>query len=85
MSVGLSERAGGAEVSSACQDHGRLFFAILSLSLRVRAAIETREHFENAEVLYDWVGNTRGDKLRTFATRPRKLPAKCQSSFSWAG
>lgn len=30
-----------------------------------------REHFQNAEVLYDWVSNSRGDKLRTFITRPK--------------
>lgn len=30
-----------------------------------------REHFQNADVLYDWVINQRGEKLRTFITRPK--------------
>ena len=29
-----------------------------------------REHFQNVDILYDWVSNSRGDKLRTFITRP---------------
>lgn len=29
-----------------------------------------REHFDHASVLYDWVTNARGEKLRTFITRP---------------
>ncbi len=58
------------------------FFAILSLLPSASAQqSKPREHFENAEVLYDWVGNTRGDKLRTFVTRPRKLPGKVPVIF----
>jgi hypothetical protein len=46
----------------------------------VPAATERpREHFDKADVIYDWVGNSRGDQLRTFITRPRggagKVPA----------
>jgi len=29
-----------------------------------------REHFANAQVIYDWVTDTRGERLRTFVTRP---------------
>jgi len=29
-----------------------------------------REHFDHATVLYDWVTNNKGEKLRTFVTRP---------------
>jgi pimeloyl-ACP methyl ester carboxylesterase len=29
-----------------------------------------REHFDHATVLYDWVTNSRGERLRTFVTRP---------------
>lgn len=35
-----------------------------------------REHFDHATVLYDWVQNNRGQKLRTFATRPTQVSAK---------
>src|SRR5215468_6885123 len=39
-----------------------------------------REHFRNTEVLYDWVTNAQGQKIRTFVTRPEsaasgRLPA----------
>jgi len=38
-----------------------------------------REHFRNAEITYDWVTNSRGQKIRTFVTRPKStahsLPA----------
>ena len=31
-----------------------------------------REHFDHATVQYDWVTNLRGEKLRTFITRPNQ-------------
>ncbi len=40
-----------------------------------------REHFQNADVLYDWVSNSRGDKLRTFVTRPRNTTGKVPVLF----
>jgi pimeloyl-ACP methyl ester carboxylesterase len=40
-----------------------------------------REHFANAEVLYDWVSNSRGDKLRTFITRPKNISGKIPVIF----
>jgi pimeloyl-ACP methyl ester carboxylesterase len=40
-----------------------------------------REHFQNAEVLYDWVSNSRGDKLRTFVTRPKNAHGKIPVLF----
>jgi uncharacterized protein len=40
-----------------------------------------REHFQNAEVLYDWVSNSRGDKLRTFITRPKNANGKVPVFF----
>ncbi len=40
-----------------------------------------REHFQNADVLYDWVGNSRGDKLRTFVTRPKNAKGKVPVLF----
>ncbi len=49
--------------------------------LAVSAAAQTahpREHFDHATVIYDWVTNGRGEKLRTFVTRPNasgKMPA----------
>jgi len=40
-----------------------------------------REHFQNAEVFYDWVSNSRGDKLRTFITRPKNATGKVPVLF----
>jgi len=40
-----------------------------------------REHFERAEVLYDWVSNSRGDKLRTLVTRPKQTLGKVPLIF----
>lgn len=40
-----------------------------------------REHFEHADVLYDWVTNSRGEKLRTFVTRPKNESAKVPVVF----
>ncbi|HKW32883.1 MAG TPA: alpha/beta hydrolase [Candidatus Acidoferrum sp.] len=40
-----------------------------------------REHFQNAEVLYDWVANSRGDKLRTFITKPKNSGGKVPVLF----
>jgi pimeloyl-ACP methyl ester carboxylesterase len=40
-----------------------------------------REQFENADVQYGWVSNSRGDKLRTFVTRPKKLSGKAPVIF----
>jgi pimeloyl-ACP methyl ester carboxylesterase len=40
-----------------------------------------REHFANAEVLYDWVNNSRGDRLRTFVTRPKNISGKVPVIF----
>jgi pimeloyl-ACP methyl ester carboxylesterase len=40
-----------------------------------------REHFQNADVFYDWVSNSRGDKLRTFISRPRNASGKVPVLF----
>lgn len=40
-----------------------------------------REHFQNADVIYDWVSNSRGDKLRTFISRPRNATGKVPVLF----
>ena len=44
-------------------------FLVVCLCLAA-AAQTTREKFDHATVLYDWVNNSHGDKLRTFVTRP---------------
>jgi pimeloyl-ACP methyl ester carboxylesterase len=54
----------------------------LLLSSRVSAQQpRPREHVQNAEVLYDWVNNSRGDKLRTFLTRPKNSNGKVPVLF----
>ena len=54
---------------------------LLGLSATAAAAMPQREHFENADVQYDWVTNSRGDKLRTFITRPRSATGKVPVVF----
>lgn len=40
-----------------------------------------REHFANADISYDWVTNSRGDKLRTFVTHPKNVSGKVPVIF----
>jgi len=40
-----------------------------------------REHFQNAAVVYDWVSNSRGERLRTFITRPKNAGGKVPVIF----
>jgi pimeloyl-ACP methyl ester carboxylesterase len=40
-----------------------------------------RERFENAEVLYDWAANSRGDRMRIFVTRPRSSGGRVPAIF----
>jgi len=40
-----------------------------------------RERFSNADVLYGWVANSRGEKLRTFITRPRNATTRVPLIF----
>ena len=56
-----------------------VFLSITSL-VRAQQPLK-REHFSNAEVLYDWVSNSRGDKLRTFVTRPKSISGKVPAIF----
>jgi pimeloyl-ACP methyl ester carboxylesterase len=42
---------------------------------------QAREHFQNAEVIYDWVANKRGEKLRTFITHPKGVAGKLPAIF----
>ena len=40
-----------------------------------------RETFNNADVLYGWVTNSQGQRLRTFITRPKRATAKVPVIF----
>jgi pimeloyl-ACP methyl ester carboxylesterase len=40
-----------------------------------------REEFRNAEIAYDWVTNPRGQKIRTFVTRPQSASGKVPAIF----
>ena len=40
-----------------------------------------REQFRNAEITYDWVTNSRGQRIRTFVTRPRSVTGKVPTIF----
>jgi hypothetical protein len=58
---------------------------LVTLSAVAQQAPVKRERFQNSEVLYDWVSNERGEKLRTFVSVPRAPPGKCLSFSSSAG
>lgn len=59
-----------------------VFFATLSaLAPALAQQDRPREHFVNAEISYDWVSNSRGDKLRTFITHPRNATGKVPVIF----
>jgi pimeloyl-ACP methyl ester carboxylesterase len=55
--------------------------AALIVSTVVAQQKRPREQFANADVLYEWVSNSRGDKLRTFVTRPKNLSGKVPVIF----
>ena len=40
-----------------------------------------REHFQNADVLYGWAQDSRGQRLRTFITRPNHATGKVPAIF----
>jgi pimeloyl-ACP methyl ester carboxylesterase len=44
-------------------------------------AVAQREQFQNADVIYDWVVNHSGQKLRTFVTRPKAVAGKVPVIF----
>lgn len=64
-----------------------VFLSGLGAPMAARQAPQTvsqsphREQFEKAEVLYDWVTNRTGQKLRTFITRPRNATGKVPVIF----
>lgn len=55
--------------------------SLLSGARAVGQQTPPREHFQNADILYDWVSNSRGDKVRTFITRPKKATGKVPVLF----
>jgi pimeloyl-ACP methyl ester carboxylesterase len=58
-----------------------LLCATACFSARAQTA-PAREHFEHATVTYDWVTNKRGEKLRTFITRPNGASQSSQANAS---
>jgi len=40
-----------------------------------------REHSQNADVLYDWVVNSRGERLRTFVTKHKSAEGRVPVIF----
>ena len=58
-----------------------LLAALLTPSSELAQQTKPREHFANADVLYDWVTNSRGDKLRTFITRSKNAKGKVPVLF----
>ena len=57
-----------------------LLLLVTLSAMRLQAQVK-RERFQNSEVLYDWVSNSRGEKLRTFVTRPKNAAGKVPVIF----
>jgi pimeloyl-ACP methyl ester carboxylesterase len=52
-----------------------------SLSAQASQADRKHEHFEHAQVLYGWAQDSRGERLRTFVTRPNNATGKVPAIF----
>jgi len=62
-----------------------LLFAVAAVTtfLPAQTALpeHKREHFQNAEVFYGWAQDNRGERLRTFITRPNNVTGKVPTIF----
>jgi acetyl esterase/lipase len=58
-----------------------LVISSLSRAQVMPATTPKREHFQNAEVIYAWVQDGRGNRLRTFVTRPNRAVGKVPAIF----
>lgn len=58
-----------------------LLLFLVSVNAVAQDVPPKREHFRNADVIYDWVTNSRGENLRTFVTRPRNSAGKVPAIF----
>lgn len=56
----------------------RIVWFVILLAL---PAVAQREQFRNVDVMYDWVVNHSGQKLRTFITRPKTVAGKVPAIF----
>lgn len=66
------------------QFSARMLFVCLlcpNLALAQSSTPVKREQFQNANVIYDWVTDTRGERLRMFVTRPKAIRGKVPSIF----
>ena len=54
------------------------YLSFLSLS---QSPPPPREHFTNAQVIYDWAADNRGERLRTFVTRPNSAQGRLPVLF----
>src|ERR1700687_3850593 len=52
-----------------------------SLAAQTARPEPKREHFQNAEVLYGWAQDSRGERLRIFITRPNNATGKVPAIF----
>ena len=64
-----------------CPRLATLLFPLILTSILASQTAPPREHFDHATVLYDWVTNSRGQKLRTFVTRPNNATGKVPVIF----
>ena len=59
----------------------RLLSPLLVVLSCLPLAAQQREQFKNADVIYGWVSDSRGEQLRTFVTRPKSTAGKIPVIF----
>src|SRR5579862_3796630 len=59
----------------------QVLLLIFASALAVTQTAPPREQFKNATVQYDWVTNSRGQRLRTFITKPSAASGKVPVIF----
>jgi len=58
-----------------------LLIAVAVIAFHFAGAEPKREHFQNAQVLYGWAQDSKGERLRTFITRPNSVAGKVPAIF----
>jgi pimeloyl-ACP methyl ester carboxylesterase len=58
-----------------------LLIAVAVIPFHFARAEPKREHFQNAQVLYGWAQDSKGERLRTFITRPNSVAGKVPAIF----
>src|SRR5580692_496679 len=80
-----SRQLKGFQVPHMLPRHSLSVLAIVSCFALLRAqtvsSTPKREHFQNASVLFGWAQDSRGERVRTFITRPNNASGRVPAIF----